>query len=545
MKLSTLVLLATLPASRSFVPTTTTTKATFGTTSTTRSSSIFDDFEEFPSEYNNNESNDADIYAALRKRQASVLDDSSDTETTRMSPLKQKIGDSDGNSKHITNWKEANCVSTVRLSLGDWVRRMAIDIYPLAVCGSASGNLYLADLQRGEELDCLVQLHAAQVDDNENPPDKIEEALECLYGQTDGGGVIAVAMKDDLIVSAGREGSVRVSAISGQEEEVYKGSRGGTSRQTKLTLVPQGTIRSLDGSETGSGDVLITALAFDDAGILWAGGFDGILRGYNYEEQDALGRPLMIRQQSLYEINCGSGIVSLSVNDEIGCGVVSTVEDGIILFSLEDGEILGKWNPFVKKVRKEFARSAIVVRNDKASTFGIEEKDVWSVIIGGSRGSMFQRRLNVDPTGSYVSESHPFLDQTKQGKGLFPVKMRPSHLGAVVNLASPAPGLFVSGAQDGSMRVWDCSTSSGNEDDDEDDDDEAQYDDIQLNDVRPQCLYALSGYKVWLGSIFADSRKLVSDGADNTIIVHSFDEDEEDVLFREEDEEDLEGFSFE
>ena len=114
-------------------------------------------------------------------------------------------------------------------------------------------------------------------------------------------------------------------------------------------------------------------------------------------------------------------------------------------------------------------------------------------VCGGSRGSMFQRRLNVDRTGC-VSESHPFLDQTKQGSGVLPVKMRPSHLGTVVNLASPAPGLFVSGAQDGSMRVWDCSTSeSSEEDEDDDDDEEAQYDDIQPNDSRPQCLYALSG----------------------------------------------------
>jgi hypothetical protein len=50
---------------------------------------------------------------------------------------------------------------------------------------------------------------------------------------------------------------------------------------------------------------------------------------------------------------------------------------------------------------------------------------------------------------------------------------------------------------------------------------------------------------VWLGSIFTNDRKLVSDGADNSIIVHSFDEDEEDVLrSREDDEEDLEDYTF-
>ena len=55
----------------------------------------------------------------------------------------------------------------------------------------------------------------------------------------------------------------------------------------------------------------------------------------------------------------------------------------------------------------------------------------------------------------------------------------------------------------------------------------------------PKVLYALSGYKVWLGSVFANDRKLVSDGADNTVIVHSFDEDEDTILrSHQEDDED-------
>lgn len=40
----------------------------------------------------------------------------------------------------------------------------------------------------------------------------------------------------------------------------------------------------------------------------------------------------------------------------------------------------------------------------------------------------------------------------------------------------------------------------------------------------PKCLYGLAGYKVWLGSINtdADGSKLVSDGADNRLVVHDF-----------------------
>ena len=354
----------------------TTTTAPFVTTRTTLSSSVFDDFEEFSSDNNNDSSgsDDTDMFAALRARQA-YISSASSSKSKRPSSLQQAQQQlqQDDDESHLTNWKEAVCVSTVRLSLGNWVRRMAIDTYPLAICGSASGNLYLANLQRGEELDCLMQLHAAQAantdnaggdgDDSSSSPANIEEALTCLYGKMDGGGVIAIAIKDDLIVSAGREGGVHVSTISGQEEEFYKGSQGGTSRQTKLTLERKGKIRGLEEMGDSTAGVLITSLAFDGTGTLWAGGFDGIIRGYDYEEKCADGRPL-----PLHEVHCGSGIVSVSVNDDIGCGVASTVEDGIILFSLEDGEIIGRWNPFVKKVRNKFARSAIIVQNDKASS---------------------------------------------------------------------------------------------------------------------------------------------------------------------------------
>ena len=42
----------------------------------------------------------------------------------------------------------------------------------------------------------------------------------------------------------------------------------------------------------------------------------------------------------------------------------------------------------------------------------------------------------------------------------------------------------------------------------------------------PKCLYGLAGYKVWLGSICSDGRRLVSDGADNKIIIHDFSQEE-------------------
>jgi WD40 repeat protein len=543
--------------------------------STSKRHILFDDFEDFrPSEddkTNKKKDDESDLYAALRARQADFKTSSSsfvniDDYNSAQEGYKEDSvldGVREDEQYCLNNWGDASCTSTVRLTLDDWIRRIAIDTYPLVVCGTASGHLYLADLQEGEELDCIMNVHVDRTEFFEavglEPPAQMQEAISDLYGMYDGGGVMALAMKDDWIVSSGREGGVHLCRITGQEKDVYKGSRGGTSRQTKLSLQRLGKFRGLQGEDDAS-NVIVTSLEFDSTGTLWCAGYDGVLRGFDYDERDDEDNPTMLKQiKPTAQVDLGSPIVNLSINNELGCGVASTVTDGLVIFALEDGEILARWNPLVKKVRKEFVRSAILLKDD--SNADGDDLPAWSVICGGSRGSLFQRKLNVDRTG-FLSESRPFLDQKSDDEATFPIKMRPNHLGPVVALASPAPGLLVSGALDGSMRVWDYSTNSnaqatdeddGDEDVEEEDDDgdddviefEAQYDDVQQSDSRPRCLYALSGYKVWLGSIFASSRKLVSDGADNTIIVHSF-ENEEEVLFSEDDDEDdIEGFSFE
>ena len=40
--------------------------------------------------------------------------------------------------------------------------------------------------------------------------------------------------------------------------------------------------------------------------------------------------------------------------------------------------------------------------------------------------------------------------------------------------------------------------------------------------ARPRCATGLGGYKVWLGSVCVDDKRLISDGSDNTVVVHDF-----------------------
>jgi WD40 repeat protein len=559
---------------------------------------------------------DSDLYAALRARQATLqqeqqydgiaLSSSSSlfSATKPQSSSLSKMEDEEERERIQYNWKEANCVSSVRLQLDDWIRRLAIDLYPLVVCGSARGHLYLADLEannsasgsgvvatrsggiaarRVGQLDCLKRVHASHLEESidTESPEQLNEAMDVLFGNYDGGGVLAIAAKKDWIVSSGREGGVHVCSIVGTEEDVYTGSRGGRSKQTKLHLQPLGRLRGLEEeqddcygrlesplkavpSSSYRRPPLITSLAFDNQGILWAAGYDGILRGYDYEQTDIDDQPLMLRQKHPdHQVDFGSPILSISINDEIGCGVAATLSQGVVLFSLQGGRILTKWNPFVASKRGEFARSVLLLQTDQPQSLGDQDIDNgsgghaifscshWSVIVGGSKGSLYQRPLGIQTLNGMISERQPLMDMDD---GSTERRIRPNHLGQIVAICSPSPGLFVTGSHDGTMRVWDCSRYKN--EDDEDDNEEGTPSDISIeivgddsqNEVqtkKPRVLYALSGYKVWLGSIFTNDRKLVSDGADNSIIVHSFDEDEEDVLrSREDDEEDLEDFSF-
>ena len=162
--------------------------------------STYDDFEDLPSQNESTSSSSEDIYASLRARQAYLTSygtsTSSNNRNTFDAGLKSSTsnGANDADPEIVENWKNAQCSSTIRLSLNDWIRRLAIDTYPLAVAGSANGNIYLADLERGEELDCISNVHVAQIiDQGDNASEVVREAMQKLFGLYDGGGVLAVA----------------------------------------------------------------------------------------------------------------------------------------------------------------------------------------------------------------------------------------------------------------------------------------------------------------------------------------------------------------
>ena len=71
------------------------------------------------------------------------------------------------------------------------------------------------------------------------------------------------------------------------------------------------------------------------------------------------------------------------------------------------------------------------------------------------------------------------------------------------------------------MRVWDC---SGAKEADEETNAGAreQQQQKQQQKLQTKCMYALTGYKLWLGSACSDGKRLVSDGELDVIVLAFF-----------------------
>ena len=485
-------------------------------------------------------------------------DDSDCDQDTLFASLRDRLSAFDERRKiQLDGWKSPPVQTQAVPIPGDWVRRVAMDTnagatssvavtaantskqqHLHAIVGGASGSLYLVNIALDERqekprrlLGTLQEVHESRGDES----DKTISVLSALYGEFDGGGIIALAMKDTMVVSSGREGSVHISKVLSETETDDNGNAPAGMNQLEAV----GKIPQLYSS-------IVTSLVFDEAEtMLWVGSFDddesGVIRGYLYAEDDndelhdTYRLESAMKKAPLHTIHSNSGILSLSLANEIGCGVAATEADGIVLFSTQDGTVLGTWNPFAgnNKSDGEYARTAAVIQNDEAprappmeipdptsedpnQTATLVASPIWSVIIGGSLGNLYQRRLTLDIQGN-VSKKRAF--DTLSPVHSIPEKMK--HGGSIVCLTSPGPGVLVSAAQDASIRIWNSSYQQNYDEVGDSDNDMRD----EMGGSKPNCLYALAGYKVWLGSLVVlkdDMNMLISDGADNAIVTQVF-----------------------
>ena len=308
------------------------------------------------------------------------------------------------------NWKTAKCESSIPIALPDWVRRIDIN-YPLVAAGSSSGTIFVAHAETG---DILAQSEAQEVGELEG----IESILRILYGPYDGGGTTAISMDGDLIVSAGRQGSVQIHRYD----------------STSKTLLSQGSMQALEG-------VLVTCLELDEDHA-WIGTADG--RVLAYAHSDAL-QPLSIQNEPAMEFSVGSSpVLSLYLEPSIGFGVFTTAKGSVELFSMEDDDrILASWYPpFDNGVSRQSSNTYPLT----AALIPIKDGS-YRIACGASDGSLFLHPLQFE--NDHLDILHPLCGNV--------VECVPRHQGALKCLTSPKPGLLVSGGQDGAIRMWDVS----------------------------------------------------------------------------------------
>lgn len=245
-----------------------------------------------------------------------------------------------------------------------------------------------------------------------------------------------------------------------------------------------------------------------EQGSLWGGFFDGTLRKWTQLEACRVtgAEPDVI-------ITCGSPVLAAACCPELGLVAAATAGGTVELYGETDGAPRGVWKVVAPDGSAEAPRARSVCFVLDEATGG------WSVFVGGSDGSIRRRGLvRRSPSAAEAGGTSPDTTEdvsrdaaedvspdAAQGaasptsffvQGAVMSELLPSHRGAVVALTTGPAGLLVSGAHDGTVRIWDV----------------AQH----------KCLYGLGGYKVWLGSVCTDGKRLVSDGSDNSLVMHDF-----------------------
>ncbi|KAL3791444.1 hypothetical protein HJC23_011500 [Cyclotella cryptica] len=435
---------------------------------------------------------------------ASSLRDSS------LSQSLQRRSESLLKEKHLRNWKRGRCPTTkVSISRSDAVRRVCMDQYPIVACGSASGSIYLVDLEKQSVLACQ-EAHIPMQSLETGRSELKKQAMEKLYGKLDGGGVISVAIRESVVASSGREGGIKLWRI--ESTSTHK------PQNEDIQLVSLGSLKALQ-------NTIVTSIKFDSNGLLWVSCYDGTVRSYdvsdwqyNHNDQDksdSLQKKVFPSTKPVHRTDFTAAVLDMHLCEDLNIGVCATADGSAALFSLEDGQF------FVGIMLFEVAaRSVSIVKHHDECDRNVDmdgrstSAPGYSVLCGSMDGSIHRISLNIGPSGK-VDMNDPFevTDETETA-------IRPRHVGPVMCLTSSGSGMFVSGGQDGALRVWvmevgvDHTYADG----------KSEQSTQRQSMVKCKCVYALTGYKLWLGSacISQTGDRLVSDGGENNIIVRDF-----------------------
>ena len=438
----------------------------------------------------------ASLFASLRARQLSLTAEVND------------------------RWRSAECKSTIPVALDGWIRRLALD-WPRAAVGTSDGRVVVTDLTTGETIARKMRAHPAYVETDESA-----RAMRLLHGDYDGGGLTAIAFQGRLVVSAGREGGATLwklgSPSDGRPEELQEVARLGTDDAVVSAIQLTGDLDGVDEGNVG----------------IWLACLDGVVRKWEYSSSWSFvageSPPAGSAPRCTLRLRCESAVLDFATLEVRGLCACATAVGSVQVFSMEQGVLCGQWEPLVGLFERQPGSGGAVSKGERARTLAFVPVEQGSnghthaLLVGGSDGSMHARYLAAargpqDERGEQGRSAEGGDSDAISADGLWdeasePVALLPAHGGACVALTpvgDEAPGLVVSGAHDGTLRMWDLEWSP----------EKGLPSDgggVGAGGDGAVCLYGLGGYKVWLGSVVTDGKRLVSDGRDNCVLVHDF-----------------------
>lgn len=389
-------------------------------------------------------------------------------------------------------WNEGAATPKVAFDLGrDYVRRVAV-AYPYAVVGSARGDVALCDVSKSSALAISPAAHRRDWSEVEDRP--LGERV--LLGQYDGGAVTAVAISltnrrgDDFarVASGGRDGAVHL----------YKAAT------NSAALIELGRAQH---------DGVITGIAFA-RGSLWSTALDGKLCRWS-----PLPLPVSVaameNTRSLTKDAAEYANVSapqLAKQGEWRSGqptlcLSSCEKTGVVAIGNADGTaaILSADATSYDSSRSSQMLAWQAYEGGTVRSIAICPGN--GVVTGGGDGVIRVWRMCSTPP----SPAFDALEKRFDARSLKPklVAELRGHTGAVVALSCGCDGRLVSGAQDGTIRVWDLdlTTSKPGE---------------KIRAIRRDARYAVLGHTVWLGSTYADADRIICDGANNVLLEYDF-----------------------
>ena len=411
-----------------------------------------------------------------------------------------------------TRWTQGGLrPRVVHESTSDWIRRVAFD-WPNAVMGTAAGSVLVCNC---EELGGLEyrerarRLLARRKDAHSRDWRAVEDrglGERSLLGLYDAGAVTAVAIAGDLIASGGRDGVLRAWRIPpGADVDDPAHPRDGE------TLRAVGFARHPD---------VVTGAEFDVAGgCVWTSCLDGKIRrwGLRDEKDDAKDDDEEdTRLELLGEWSTGQAALCLSLDPDARVLYAGTADGGAVALDAGSLKVANAAASSLNDGGADTAVSSLTIGATLGAWTAHEDGVTRSVsharggcLTGSSTGAVYAWRVERNGEGGEVT--------TRLAAKMI------GHAAAVVSISTGNPRHVVSGGHDGTVRVWNAPDLSA------DDEDGEERGDASGGDVKKsECLYAVTGHTVWLGSVQADETRIVCDGANNIAMCYDFSDDPDD-----------------